>query len=97
MARWQLMGDWPHGSIAIPAGTTIDGTTGDDGKITATYNHMPLTLPMPIDAKAMDDEAAALMKQWYTPEHHYRLHYGPDVGKPQITGETAKPGKKKSA
>jgi hypothetical protein len=73
--RWQLLGPWPHGAVCIPAGTEI--IAEPDG--TASYNHMRLTLPMPIDAKAMDDEAAALMRSWY-PDQHYRLLYGPDVG-----------------
>jgi hypothetical protein len=74
--RWQLTGPWPHGAITIPASTEI--VAGPDG--TASYNHMPLRMPMPIDAKAMDDEAAALMRAWY-PDQQYRLLYGPDVGK----------------
>jgi hypothetical protein len=76
--KWQLMGDWPHGAIAIPASTEIVGVVGPDGNITATYNNMPLRMPMPIDAKSMDDEAAAMMRKWY-PDQHYRLHYGPEV------------------
>ena len=70
--RWQLLGGWPHGAVCIPASTEISGVVGPAGEVTATYNHMALRLPMPIDAKAMDDEAAALMRQWY-PDQHYRL------------------------
>jgi hypothetical protein len=95
MARWQLMGDWPHGAVTIPAGTEI--IVGPDG--TATYNHMPLTLPLPINAQAMDDEALDLMKRWYGRELWHRLLVGPDVGKPaaQNTSETSPQGKKRSA
>jgi hypothetical protein len=77
MARWQLLGPWPHGAVCIPAGTEIIGIV-TNGEVTATYNAMPLRMPMPIDAKAMDDEAAAMMRAWYS-DQQYRLLYGPDV------------------
>jgi hypothetical protein len=38
-------------------------------------------MPIPIEAKALDDEAAAMMKRWYPPELWHRLLYGPDVKK----------------
>jgi hypothetical protein len=64
--------------VCIPAGTEIIGVVGPAGEVTATYNHMPLRMPMPLEAKSMDDEALALMRAWY-PDQHYRLHYGPNV------------------
>jgi hypothetical protein len=69
-----LMGDWPvqGGARCIPAGTIV----GDGGIPTSE-------LPMlPINAMAMDDEAARLMRQLYPTEIH-RLMVGPDVGKSQ--------------
>ena len=88
MARWQLMGPWSHGAVCIPASTEIVAVAGPTGELTVTYNHMPLTLPMPLDAKSMDDEAAALMRHWYPPEMWHRLLYGPDVGKAAAVAQT---------
>jgi hypothetical protein len=79
MARWQLLGPWPHGSITIPASTEIVGTVDANGNITASWNHMPIRFPMPIDAKAMDDEAALQMLQSYDEAQWHRLLYGPGV------------------
>jgi hypothetical protein len=89
MARWQLMGPWSHAAVCIPASTEIVAVAGPTGELTVTYNHMPLTLPMPLDAKSMDDEAAALMRHWYPPEMWHRLLYGPDVGKAAPAQTTA--------
>jgi len=49
--RWQLRGDWPIGASLIPAGTVTDGAG--------------LPMPMPINAVALDDEAALQMAMWY--------------------------------
>jgi hypothetical protein len=78
MARWQLLGDWPHGSITIPAGTEIIGVV-TDGNISATYNHMPLRMPMPLEAKAMDQEAYDAMTRWYSSDLWHRLLYSRDI------------------
>jgi hypothetical protein len=77
--KFQLMGDWPHGAITIPAGAEIVGEVGSDGTITVTYNHMPLRLPLPLNAKAMDAEAAAMMRKWYGRELWHLLLFGPGI------------------
>jgi hypothetical protein len=74
--KFQIGGQgWPvqGGARLIPAGTIV----GDGGIPTSE-----LPMPMPIDAVALDDEAAAAMKAWY-PDQLYRLHFGPDVGAPK--------------
>jgi hypothetical protein len=70
--RWMLAGDWPvaGGARLLPAGTIVG-----DGGIPASE----LPSPMPINAMALDDEAAQMMRQWY-PDQLFRLHFGPDVG-----------------
>ena len=54
--RWQLAGDWPVGPTLIPAGTVLDGATPG------------IPLPMPINAIALDEEAALQMCM-----HHRRV------------------------
>jgi hypothetical protein len=73
------MGPWPHGAIAIPAGTEIIGVVGPAGEVTATWNAMPLRMPMPIDAKAMDQEAYDAMTRWYSSDLWHRLLYSGDI------------------
>ena len=71
--KWQIGGGgWPVGPILIPAGTIVSGEA-------PTWNGIALPLPMPIDAVALDREAAAMMRRWYPAEHHHRLMFGPDV------------------
>jgi hypothetical protein len=65
--------------VCIPAGTEIVGVAGPDGNITATYNAMALRMPMPIDAKPMDDEAALQMFKWHDDSLWHRIVYGPGV------------------
>jgi hypothetical protein len=52
--RWMLAGDWPVGAGLIPAGTIL----GDDAI-------PPPTVPLPINAMALDEEAAHQMCLWY--------------------------------
>jgi hypothetical protein len=66
-AGWPIAG----GARLIPAGTIV----GDGGIPLAD-----LPLPLPMDAVALDDEALAMLHQWY-PYHHYALKVGPTVGK----------------
>jgi hypothetical protein len=49
-----LQGDWPVGAAVIPSGTVL----GDDAI-------PPPTTPLPINAMALDDEAAHQMCLWY--------------------------------
>jgi hypothetical protein len=72
--RWQLGGDWPVGAGLIPAGTITDGAG--------------LPMPMPINAVALDDDAALQMCMWYDEAatiggwHH--LHFAPGIDREAI-------------
>jgi len=78
--RWMLQGDWPVGPAVIPAGTMLTGVVGPDGELVVSP---PLTVPLPINAMALDDEAALQMCMWYNEEdsiggwHH--LLFGPGI------------------
>jgi hypothetical protein len=78
--KWQLAGDWPVGPAVIPAGTVLTGVVGPDGKLVVSP---PLTVPLPINAMALDDEAALQMCMWYDEAdtiggwHH--LLFGPGI------------------
>jgi hypothetical protein len=78
--RWQLAGDWPVGPAVIPAGTVLTGVVGPDGELSVSP---PLTVPLPINAMALDDEAALQMCMWYDEAatiggwHH--LLFGPGI------------------
>jgi hypothetical protein len=76
--KWQLGPQgWPVGQFCIPPSTIVSGNP-------PTWNGIVLPTP-PMDAVALDDEAAAAMRAWYH-EHRHRLQFGPDVGKsPQTT------------
>jgi len=83
--KWQLAGDWPVGPAVIPAGTVLTGVVGPDGELVVSP---PLTAPLPLNAVALDDAAAALMLDWYGGnywEHtagqdlSHRLFFGPNV------------------
>ena len=56
--KWQLAGDWPVGAAVIPAGTVLTGVVGPDGKLVVSP---PLTAPLPLNAVALDEEAALQM------------------------------------
>ena len=70
---FQLTNDWPTsgGRITVPAGAIIDGNN-------PRWRGEPLPLGMPIDAKALDQEAYAALLRWYG-NFAYRLQFGPDV------------------
>jgi hypothetical protein len=74
--KFQLLGDWPAtGNLCVPAGTEIDG---HDPK----WCGVPLPLPMPLNAKAMDQEAYDALVDWYYPTNDQvlrLLHYAPGV------------------
>jgi len=60
--RWQLAGDWPVGPVLIPTGTVLSGVAGPDGELVEApkWNNgsIALPMPMPINAMALDQEAA---------------------------------------
>lgn len=70
---FQLMGPWPvnGGALTVPAGTFIDGNDPQ-------WCGMRLPSVMPIDAKALDQDAYNALLRWYS-GFAYRLIYGPDV------------------
>jgi hypothetical protein len=60
--RFQLMGDWPASQFLIPAGTIINGNSPEWAGV-----------PMPMNAKALDQEAADYLTTTY-PHHLHELH-----------------------
>ena len=84
--KWQLAGDWPVGPAVIPAGTLLTGVVGPDGELAEApkWNGITLPIPMPLNAVALDEEAALMMLKWYEDYHGlhlwHRLHFGPDIG-----------------
>jgi len=79
--KWQLAGDWPVGPAVIPAGTVLTGVLGPDGKLVVSP---PLTAPLPLNAVALDTDAALQMCMWYDEAativggwHH--LHFHPSI------------------
>ena len=61
--KWQLAGDWPVGPAVIPAGTLLTGVVGPDGELAEApkWNGITLPIPMPLNAVALDEEAALMM------------------------------------
>jgi hypothetical protein len=75
-------GGWPVGARLLPAGTIVG-----EGGIPTTE----LPMPLPINAVALDDAAAQMMRAWYHDQLH-RLVFGPDVGKATPKKQPAKKG-----
>jgi hypothetical protein len=65
--KFQLLGDWPVGQFCIPAETIIDGAN-------PLWNNIPLPLPMPLNARCLDQEAYDAMVAWYSPQSDQFLH-----------------------
>ena len=65
--KWQLAGDWPVKSVVIPTGTVLAGVAGPDGPLAEppSWHGQPLPMPMPLNATALDEEAALQMCMWY--------------------------------
>jgi hypothetical protein len=64
--RFELLEPWPVGQFLVPAGTIIDGKAPQ-------WRGMALPLPMPMDAKALDQDAADHLSMAY-PFHLHLLH-----------------------
>jgi hypothetical protein len=84
--RFVLMGDWPchGGALCVPAGTTIewDPDAGAAPRAGPQWQGAQLPLPMPLNAKCLDQEAYDQMAAWYAPIDEALLrhiHYGPNV------------------
>ena len=74
-----LTKDWAVGSaggtrldLTVPAGTHIDGNN-------AQWRGTPLPAVMPIDAMAMDEEAALILLKWCDEGLWHRLSFGPGI------------------
>ena len=73
--KFQLLGDWPvsGGAMVVPAGTTIEYDPDPEAARLAGIGTAPmylgtvLPLPMPLNAKAMDQAAFDQMVAWYEP------------------------------
>jgi hypothetical protein len=71
-----LTKDWACGSaggtrpdLTIPAGTQIDGTNPQ-------WRGMPLALPVPVSAQALDAAAATALTGWYPNLTQWFVHQG---------------------
>jgi hypothetical protein len=58
--RFELHGNWPihGGATLVPTGTILEG-------LPPRWNGHVLPLPLPLDAMALDDEAATKLRSWY--------------------------------
>jgi len=88
--KFVLLGDWPcnGGALCVPAGTVIEWDPDPEAARLARIGTYPqwrgvrLPLPMPINAKAMDQAAYDAMVGWYTPISDQlirTIQYGPNV------------------
>jgi hypothetical protein len=88
--RFVLTGDWPcqGGALCVPAGTVIEWDPGPGAARLAGIGTYPqwqgaqLPLPMPLNAKCLDQEAYDQMSDWYASIDEALLrhiHYGPNV------------------
>ena len=75
--RWMLQGDWPVGQWCIPTGTVLTGVARGDGELVEppTWNGITLPMPMPLNAIALDEDAALMMLKWFGQDLWYRLHF----------------------
>jgi hypothetical protein len=80
-----LQGDWPVGPAVIPAGTVLTGVLSADGELVVSP---PLTAPLPLNAVALDEEAALQMCMWYeetaTIGRWHQLHFAPGIDREAV-------------
>jgi hypothetical protein len=70
--RWQLGGDWPVGARCIPAATIISAGEAPN------YQAIPLAelpKPLPLNAEALDEDAALQMLYWHPPELWHQIKF----------------------
>jgi hypothetical protein len=73
--KWQLSGIWPvDRGLCVPGDTVLTSVSGEP----PTWNGLTLSWPMPLNAIALDDEAAQMMLQWW-PEQRHQLLFGRNV------------------
>jgi hypothetical protein len=77
--RWQLQSHgWPVGAHFIDVGTIIEGPDFRN-----PITGLPLPIPLPINARALDQEAYDLMCEWVNPEWWHLLSYDPHFVTPK--------------
>ncbi|UGY27310.1 hypothetical protein HU675_0011420 [Bradyrhizobium septentrionale] len=89
--KFILLGDWPcnGGALLVPADTVIEWDSDPERARIAgvptepQWNGTRLPLPMPINAKCMDQAAYDQMVAWYSGELVRRLQYDLTNVKPQ--------------
>jgi len=93
--KWQLVTNWLVGPVVIPEGAELTGVAGPPIVVTWAGHPRnayglstpdgelgePVAVPLPIppSVKAMDNEAASLMIQWWPTFPWEPFHFGPDV------------------
>jgi hypothetical protein len=91
--RWQLNGDWPVGPVLIPTGTVLSGVAGPDGELVEApkWNNgsIALPMPMPINAMALDQEAALQTCKWFDQDLWHRLIFHRSLDRDAILAEAA--------
>jgi hypothetical protein len=73
------------GASLIPGGTIITAVVGPDGTLIFDHTVRP---PMPINATALDEDAAVQMAMWYNEEDTingwHQLHFAPGIDREAI-------------
>jgi len=88
--RWQLVGDWPLAGHIVPSGTALEGVAGADGSLAKppTWNNQALPTPLPINARALDQESALQMCLWYEETDSiggwHQLHFADGIDREAI-------------
>ena len=82
--RFQLMSDWPVEAWCVPVGTILDCEIAETGEIVRAplWNGNALPLPIPMNAMALDQDAADGLSRSY-PQHLYLLHCVPGCENPR--------------
>jgi len=76
--RWQLMGDWPVRQPLVPNGTVLEGNPP------IIWNGQPLPMPPPLNATALDQDAALAMAMAYHEDLWHQLHFAPTVDREAV-------------
>src|SRR6516165_10264196 len=78
----------PVGPAVIPAGTVLIGVVGPDGELVVSP---PLTAPLPLNAVALDEEAALQMCMWYDEVASigawHQLHFAPGIDREAVMAQ----------
>jgi hypothetical protein len=78
--RWQIGGTgWPVGQFMVPPGTVLTAVVSGGEIVPPVWNSVALPMPPPIDASALDEQAALFMLKSYPEELWYRLVFDRSV------------------